>query len=116
MPITHKDCGDTVAPRKPIGSSPEKAGRPRASVPQMTTAIPRSTIPTPMVTMMPRQTSSPMGRIVKRSMTTAMAPVNPTARNMATTCERPICEKVMASIAPIIALSPWAKFTTPVTL
>ena len=116
MPMTHRDCGVIVAPRKRIGASPENASRPRASVPQTTTAIPRSMIPTPMVTMMPRHTSLPIGPMVHRSMTTATRPVNATANAIATSSGMPIWENVIASIAPIIALSPCAKLTTPVTL
>ena len=69
-----------------------------------------------MVTMMPRHTSLPIGPMVNRSITTATRPVNTTANAIAASNGMPVWENVMASIAPIIALSPCAKLTTPVTL
>jgi hypothetical protein len=95
-----------VAPKNSIGFVPENAGRPRASVPQTTTAMPRNTIPTPIVTMMPRHTWPPIGPIVTRSISAPTTPVAKMAVAAASGNDMPIASSEIVSMAPIIALSP----------
>ncbi len=117
-PITHKYCGWMTAPKKVMGSRPEKAGRSKESLPQINIAAPLIRIEAAIVAIIRVSTDGRrMGLIANRSRSIPTRVTRIMVAGKAKIRGSPMatCKKTIIN-PPNMTNSPWAKFMISVTL